>query len=566
MDAGLTESTMDAGLRDGAGSDAAGTRMAVTTAPRAMAWVTEPTATMARLLPWAGGLVAGLLAFLLGRGRSLWFDEGYTAMVERLPFADMMRWLAVDAHPPLHYLLLRAWMAVSGDSFAAMRALSAVCCGLAVVATAALVRCVSDERHMVLALPVLVLGPLALRYGYEIRMYALLMLLAALGTLALLHAVRAEEALKRDADADAAAGAAGARWRVWAWWVLYAVVVCLGMLTQYLIAFLWIVQAGWLLARTLRARRRGGAVAWRWLAAYALAELRHNVLPGLKGLFGPGRLAELVTAWLTGLDATHLSGFVTLGLLAVAGLLLWSRPRVAAAWRPLVLMWVAPTLLLLVVTAVREPFCPLYDGFITVRYSCAFLPFVYATLGLVVADLALRRDGAGERGGDGTPGGDGAPGGGRAVRAWCRRWGAWVAVVAMMAAGDMGLAAHGNVIYEKGYTPHARQAAAAAPCSPGAAVVASDPYTYIDAAAYYRGCADYWLIEPEGGIPSRGGYAPLAEVARGRVIRSLDDLPDGLASITVLVGDGARPGSFATPRHPKEGVERVGEYTVLRFR
>lgn len=82
-----------------------------------------------RLLPWAGGVVSGLFAFLLGWDRSLWFDEGYTVMVERLPFADMMHWLAVDAHPPLYYLLLRVWMAVFGDSFAAMRALSAVCCG-----------------------------------------------------------------------------------------------------------------------------------------------------------------------------------------------------------------------------------------------------------------------------------------------------------------------------------------------------------------------------------------------------------------------------------------------------
>ena len=191
--------------------DGAGTRMTA--------------AAMVQVLPWAGGTVAGLLTFLLGWDRSLWFDEGYTVMVERLPLDDMMRWLAVDAHPPLYYLLLRAWMAVFGDSFAAMRALSAVCCGLTVVATAALVRCVSDKRHMVLALPVLIIGPLALRYGYEIRMYALLMLLAALGTLILFHAMRAEAALARVPDT-------ASRWRVRAWWALYAAVVCFGMLTQ----------------------------------------------------------------------------------------------------------------------------------------------------------------------------------------------------------------------------------------------------------------------------------------------------------------------------------------------
>ena len=528
-----------------------------------------------RLLPWAGGVVSGLFAFLLGWDRSLWLDEGYTVMVERLPFADMMHWLAVDAHPPLYYLLLRVWMAVFGDSFAAMRALSAVCCGLTVVATAALVRVVADLRHMILALPVLVLGPLALRYGYEIRMYALLMLLAALGMLLLFHATRAEDALARGRS-DATA-----RRRVWVWWVLYAVVVCLGMLTQYLIAFLWAVQAVWLLARTLHTHpARGDASSWRWLAAYALAvilylpwlphaidQFRHNVLPSLKGMFGPGRLAELVTAWLTGLDASHLTGFVTLGLLAVAGVLLWSRPRVAAAWRPLVLMWVAPAIVLIVVAAIRELLYAPYGGFFTVRYSCAFLPFVYATMGLVVAGLALRRWNDG--GDDGNGGGDGNAnrrGGSRTVHTWFRRWGAWIVVVAMMALGDMGFAVHGNVIYEKGYVPHARQAATAAPCSPDVAVVAADPYTYIDAVAYYRDCANYWLIEPEDGIPTRGGYAPLAEVADSRTIRSLDDLPDGMDSVTVLVSDGQHPGSFASTHHPVEGTERIGEYTVLRFR
>ena len=268
-----------------------------------------------------------------------------------------------------------------------------------IVSVLALVRVVVDLRHMILALPVLVLGPLALRYGYEIRMYALLMLLAALGTLLLFHATRVEDALARGRS-DATA-----RRRVWVWWVLYAVVVCLGMLTQYLIAFLWAVQAVWLLARTLHTHpARGDASSWRWLAAYALAvilylpwlphaidQFRHNVLPSLKGMFGPGRLAELVTAWLTGLDASHLTGFVTLGLLAVAGVLLWSRPRVAAAWRPLVLMWVAPAIVLIVVAAIRELLYAPYGGFFTVRYSCAFQPFVYATMGLVVAGLALRR-------------------------------------------------------------------------------------------------------------------------------------------------------------------------------
>ena len=48
-------------------------------------------------------IAAACGSFALGVGRSIWFDEGYTLIVESQPFARMMDLLKVDVHPPLYY-------------------------------------------------------------------------------------------------------------------------------------------------------------------------------------------------------------------------------------------------------------------------------------------------------------------------------------------------------------------------------------------------------------------------------------------------------------------------------
>ncbi|MBM6698828.1 glycosyltransferase family 39 protein [Bifidobacterium pullorum subsp. saeculare] len=472
--------------------------------------------------------------------------------------------LAVDAHPPLYYLLLRGWTAVFGFSEPAMRAMGAALCELTVVATARLVTMLAGTRRMALALPFLVLGPLTLRYGYELRMYALTALLAVLGTIAMLRALRAE----RDA------GGASARRRIWLWWVAYGIVVVAGMLTQYLMALVWLTQAIWLLVRTIR-DGSGERASWRWLGAYALAvvlfllwlptafdQFGHAVLPAMHGAFTPAALADLVMAWFTGLGAAHATGLVTLGLLAVAVVVVASCRQVPRRWRMLALMWLGPVLLLVLVAAVREPFMHGYGVLVMVRYTVMAMPFCYAFLGVLCADVALRD------GGDGTArvaaAGDGRSRRTARLAAVCRRWGAWACVLTMVVAGDIALAVNGNTVYEQSRTPHARAVAAAVPCSARDIVVAADPFTATDAWWYYRACPGYRLIAPEGGLPSWGGYAPL----RGTVpvIRSLDDLPAGVRSITVIQTFGAGRPPSATARHPLASCTDIGEYTVCRFR
>ena len=66
---------------------------------------------------------------------SIWWDEGYSVWMARLPVGQMFFETAHDAHPPLSYLLLGGWRGLVGDEEFALRTLS-VFCGLLTVAIA----------------------------------------------------------------------------------------------------------------------------------------------------------------------------------------------------------------------------------------------------------------------------------------------------------------------------------------------------------------------------------------------------------------------------------------------
>src|SRR5262249_20701377 len=58
---------------------------------------------------------------------SLWFDEGVSWLMSRLPYDEIVRRTAQDVHPPLYYLVLKRWACAFGDSAFALRSLSALC-------------------------------------------------------------------------------------------------------------------------------------------------------------------------------------------------------------------------------------------------------------------------------------------------------------------------------------------------------------------------------------------------------------------------------------------------------
>src|SRR4051794_1732263 len=56
--------------------------------------------------------------------RSLWYDEASSWQTATFPFHEMMASVRLNVHMPLYYLLLKVWMAVFGESAAALRGFS----------------------------------------------------------------------------------------------------------------------------------------------------------------------------------------------------------------------------------------------------------------------------------------------------------------------------------------------------------------------------------------------------------------------------------------------------------
>jgi mannosyltransferase len=159
----------------------------------------------------------------------LWLDEALTVDISRLPVGDLLEALRHEAHPPLYYLLLHAWMSVFGQGDVAVRSLSSVLAVLALPFAWRAGHHLAGRAGALAALLLLASSPFAIRYASEGRMYSLVALLVLMGWLAV------RRALERPSTGRL---------------VAVAVVTAALLLTHY-----W---ATYLLAAS------GLALAWRW--------------------------------------------------------------------------------------------------------------------------------------------------------------------------------------------------------------------------------------------------------------------------------------------------------------
>ncbi len=128
-------------------------------------------------------LVVSLSFQLLTIGKwSVWHDEGYTDMLIDYPVGEVVTRTGYDVHPPLYYLVLKGWQAVVGSSEFALRSLSVIFMLLTIAATYFLVRKLWGERSANWALLPLSLAPVLIRYGQEMRMYAMVSLIGIAAT------------------------------------------------------------------------------------------------------------------------------------------------------------------------------------------------------------------------------------------------------------------------------------------------------------------------------------------------------------------------------------------------
>ncbi|HLY26750.1 MAG TPA: hypothetical protein VKQ72_10450, partial [Aggregatilineales bacterium] len=152
--------------------------------------MTSTNASRARNTLLGAILLLAISAWLLVNlpRNSLWYDEALTTYVATHSWQELFRWCTqVDIQVPLHYIVLRFWATLIGDSEFSLRLLSAFCALLAAAATIATGRKLSRRTGVgsfigYSAAILLVALPGMLWLGYEVRAYALGLALYAWAT------------------------------------------------------------------------------------------------------------------------------------------------------------------------------------------------------------------------------------------------------------------------------------------------------------------------------------------------------------------------------------------------
>lgn len=195
------------------------------------------------------------ITFINAPRASIWFDEAFSTYITQFNFWDIARYTASDVHPPFYYWLLKVWSDVFGTTDLAYRSLSIVFGAGAITGAFFLTRKLFGRKVGWLALLFLALSPMLIRYSDEARMYTLATLLVISATYVFL---KARESKQRRL------------------WVLYGILVSLGMWTHYFTALAWIAHWVW---HGIDTRKKGAGVkanarsffGKEWITAYGVA-------------------------------------------------------------------------------------------------------------------------------------------------------------------------------------------------------------------------------------------------------------------------------------------------------
>lgn len=181
---------------------------------------------------------------------SIWFDEAFGAYLIRFSYWDIVRFTALDVHPPLYYWLLKSWTFVFGASELGVRSMSLFFALIGLIGLYALL------RRLFSSTPIALLGtfaaslsPMLVRFSDEARMYTLAFAIVMWATYVLARAINSK----------------GRKW-----WVAYAILLATGMYTHYFVALAWLAHWAW---RWYEVRHGRQSKFWtrEWVRAHMLA-------------------------------------------------------------------------------------------------------------------------------------------------------------------------------------------------------------------------------------------------------------------------------------------------------
>ena len=244
------------------------------------------------LLDWLA-VIAGIVLFMLLvapnlLGSSAYFDEGYSSYLAKFDPLTIATYTAMDVHPPLYYSLLHFWQGIVGVNIASLRMLSVILAGIAMLFGWLIVRRYFGRSAGFMALLLMALSPLFIRYGTALRMYSLALAIAFAGTYVLLRAVGSKDRK---------------------WWIIYAILVAAGMWTNYFMALVWVTHLLWL---TYEYGRKS-AVMKSWFRAFIISLVLY--LPWLPMLLFRYGEIQVSGFWIKPLSLNTLTSTVTQSVL-----------------------------------------------------------------------------------------------------------------------------------------------------------------------------------------------------------------------------------------------------------
>lgn len=413
------------------------------------------------------------IAMLQSIGRSVWFDEGYSIMLTQRSIGDILSLTAVDAHPPFYYLFLKAWAALFGWSELSLRLSSAVVGAASVGIMIALVRKLFTPKVAVIVAPFLVLAPFLARYNYEMRMYALVALIGIAASWVLVVAYHSGQRK---------------------WWLLYALLVLLGMYTLYMSVVFWIAHVIWLAYQSYT-HKKPILMQRHWLyyglavllflpwAPTVIQQLQNSALPPYMTAVTFTELVNILGMLLTYNAEWQIGPWLSIGLLAFAALFIYVFAKV---WRFVTPEYRQGLLLLVLGFAAGLIFYALISlppappRFME-RYTLHIAPFAYAVIGVIIAlgwRLGFKRS-AGSLG---------------------------VLTVVLLVFGQVTLFSQGNYNFQRVQAPQAKTIRQDMGCDQTTYVMAG-PYGYIDMWYDFQGCDIKFYYPWE--VTLTGGFAPL---------------------------------------------------------
>jgi uncharacterized membrane protein len=121
--------------------------------------------------------IIALILRLILANQSLWLDEAASVEIASTSLIHFLAKIQTDFHPPLFYLLLKAWLPLAGTSEWLLRLPNIIFGTLSIPAIYFLIK---NKKIALLAALLLAINPLHIYYSQELRMYSLNGLLTVL--------------------------------------------------------------------------------------------------------------------------------------------------------------------------------------------------------------------------------------------------------------------------------------------------------------------------------------------------------------------------------------------------